>query len=156
MSHIRFSALVALVALVAVAPSGHAQSTLAAAAASGPHTIVVQLVDRPGSIPYGFEPSTFSAQHGDTIRFVQAASAMHNVHFKSAPKGARLGSAAVSNYLTTKGQSTSIVIDGRFSPGKYEIVCDPHEMIGMHAFLTVQDRSAADAGDKERIVVLDP
>ena len=148
MSHIRIAVLVALSATAAIAPRGHAQATLSAAAVSGPHTIVVQLVDRPGSMPFGFEPSTFSAQRGDTIRFVQAASAMHNVHFKSAPKGAHLGSAAISNYLTAKGQSTSIVIDGRFSPGKYEIVCDPHEMIGMHAFLTVQDRSVGDAGDK--------
>lgn len=145
MSHIRIAVLVALAATATIAPRGHAQGT---GAVSGPHTIVVQLVDRPGSIPYGFEPSTFSAQPGDTIRFVQAASAMHNVHFKSAPKGAHLGSAAISNYLTVKGQSTSIVIDGRFSPGRYEIVCDPHEMIGMHAFLNVQDRSVAEAGGK--------
>ena len=148
MSHIRIIVLTALGATAAFAPRGRAQATVAATAVSGPHTVVVQLVERPGSMPYGFEPSTFSAQRGDTVRFVQAASTVHNVHFKSAPKGAHLGSAAVSDYLTTKGQSTSIVIDGRFSPGKYEIVCDPHEMLGMHAFLTVHDRSVADAGDK--------
>jgi len=148
MSNARLVVLFALIATAAIAPRGRAQATLAAAAVNVPHTIVVQLVDRPGSMPYGFEPSTFSAERGDTIRFVQAASAMHNVHFKSMPKGAHLGSASVSNYLTSKGQSTSIVIDARFSAGKYEIVCDPHEMIGMHAFLTVQDRSAGEAGTK--------
>ena len=148
MSHARLTVLVALAATAAMAPQSRAQATLAAVAVNGPHTIVVQLVDRPGSMPYGFEPSTFAAERGDTIRFVQAASAMHNVHFKSMPKGARLGSAAVSTYLTSKGQSTSIVIDGRFSSGKYEIVCDPHEMLGMHAFLTVLDRSVGDAGAK--------
>lgn len=115
---------------------------------AGPHTIVVQLVERPGSMPYAFDPAAFTAQPGDTIRFVQAASVMHNVHFKSTPKGARLGSAAVSQYLTAKGQSTAIVIDSRFRDGKYEIVCDPHEMIGMHAFLTVEERSTPAGGGK--------
>jgi plastocyanin len=79
---------------------------------------------------------------------VQDASVLHNVHVKSAPKGAKLGSAAVSQYLTNKGQSTSFVIDARFVDGKYEIVCDPHEMTGMHAFLTVDSRSASNGGTK--------
>jgi len=117
-------------------------------AISAPHTIVVKLIEQSGAMPYAFEPATFTAEHGDTIKFVQAASVLHNVHFKGMPKGAKLGSAAVSQYLTAKGQSTSLVIDSRFVDGKYEIVCDPHEMIGMHAFLTVEGRSAANGGTK--------
>lgn len=113
-----------------------------------PHTIIVKLIEQAGPMPYGFEPSTFTAEAGDTIKFVQAASVLHNVHFKVTPKGAKLGSAAVSQYLTTKGQSTSLVIDGRFVEGKYEIVCDPHETIGMHAFLTVEGRGATNGGTK--------
>ena len=120
----------------------------AAAQATGPHTIVVKLVEQAGPMPYGFEPANFTAEPGDTIKFVQAASVMHNVHSKTTPKGAKLGSAAVSQYLTTKGQSTSLVIDARFVDGKYEIVCDPHETIGMHAFLTVDRHGAVNGGTK--------
>ena len=123
-------------------------ASIAAAQATAPHTIVVKLVEQAGPMPYGFEPANFTAEPGDTIKFVQAASVMHNVHFKTTPKGAKLGSAAVSQYLTTKGQSTSLVIDSRFVDGKYEIVCDPHETIGMHAFLTVQGRVAVNGGTK--------
>ena len=126
-------------------------ATIAFAQAGGttaPHTIVVKLIEQSGPLPYGFEPANFTAGPGDTIKFVQAASVLHNVHFKTTPKGARLGSAAVSQYLTTKGQSTSLVIDSRFVEGKYEIVCDPHETIGMHAFLTVEGRATTSAGTK--------
>jgi plastocyanin len=119
-----------------------------AQAGTAPHTIVVKLIEQAGPMPYGFEPSIFTAEPGDTIKFVQAASVLHNVHFKTTPRGARLGSAVVSQYLTSKGQSTSLVIDSRFVEGKYEIVCDPHETIGMHAFLTVEGRAAANGGTK--------
>ena len=103
------------------------------------HVIVVNLVEHLGSkVPFAFEPATFNAERGDTLRFVQVANTMHNVHFKTQPKGAKLGSAATSPYLTTKGQSYNVVVDSRFSDGTYELVCDPHEIIGMHAFLTVQ------------------
>ena len=136
MRTIRNAVLASFIGTLAFASIAHAQ-------APAPHTIVVKLVEQAGPMPYGFEPSTFTAEPGDTIRFVQAASVLHNVHFKTAPKGAKLGSAAVSQYLTAKGQSTSVVIDSRFVEGKYEIVCDPHEMIGMHALLTVEGRATA-------------
>jgi plastocyanin len=128
----------------AVAASGqNAPAGSVAPAPSAPHTIIVSLIERPGAPkPYGFEPATFTAQRGDTLRFVQAASTLHNVHFKTQPKGAKLGSAAMSQYLTTKGQSYVLVVDSRFTDGTYEIVCDPHETIGMHAFLTVKSGTA--------------
>jgi plastocyanin len=132
-----------------VATLGFASIALAqAGGTTAPHTIIVKLIEQAGPMPYGFEPATFTAEPGDTIKFVQAASVLHNVHFKTTPKGARLGSAAVSQYLTSKGQSTSLVVDSRFVEGKYEIVCDPHEMIGMHAFLTVEGRAPANGGTK--------
>jgi plastocyanin len=43
----------------------------------------------------------------------------------------------MSQYLTAKGQAYSLVVDSRFVDGTYEVVCDPHEMIGMHAFIAV-------------------
>ena len=120
---------------VAIAMPAGAQS---AASGAVPHVIVVRLVDRPGSNQFAFEPTNFTAQHGDTLRFVQASVAMHNVHFKTQPAGANLGRAATSRYLSAKGQEVTIVVDSRFSDGKYEIVCEPHNLMGMHGFLTVQ------------------
>ena len=127
----------AMVALAFATVAGAQAATPTTAAVAGPHTITVKLVLVAGSKPFAFEPSAFTAQRGDTLRFVEAAAAMHNVHFKTHPRGAKLGDAAMSPYLTALGQSYSIVIDGRFTDGTYEIVCDPHEAIGMHAFLTV-------------------
>jgi plastocyanin len=122
----------------AVALSAMSAPVMAQAPATGPHLITIKLVERPGDkLPFAFEPATFTAQRGDTLKFVQAANTIHNVHFKKVPPGAKLGSAMSSPYLSTKGQSITLVVDGRFTPGSYEIVCDPHETIGMHAFLTV-------------------
>ena len=117
--------------------------------ATVPHVIVVSLVERPGTMPFAFEPANFTAQRGDTLRFVQASATMHNVHFKTQPKGAKLGAAAISPYLTTKGQTYTLVVDSRFSEGKYELVCDPHEAIGMHAFLTVRGGTAGASANRE-------
>lgn len=108
-------------------------------AASRPaHMVTVKLVDKGGSTPYAFEPANVAVQSGDTLRFLEAAGVVHNVRFKSHPNGARLGSATTGPYLTTTGQTYDLVIDGRFAAGKYEFVCDPHEMMGMKGVLTVQ------------------
>lgn len=124
----------AITIALAIGPGVQAQSGTQA----GPHLIVVKLVELPGNkMPFGFEPASFTAQRGDTIEFVQFANTMHNVHFKTEPKGARLGSAAISPYLVAKGQTYEIVVDSRFAVGTYELVCDPHEMLGMHGMLTV-------------------
>jgi plastocyanin len=136
-------------ASIALALGTTASAQVATPAASvAPHTITVKLVQIPGPKPYGFEPAAFTAQRGDTLRFVEAAAAMHNVRFKTHPKGAKLGDAATSPYLTALGQSYTIVIDGRFTDGGYEIVCDPHEAIGMHALLTVNGMTTAAPGGK--------
>ncbi len=44
---------------------------------------VISLVERPGTMPFAFEPANFTAQRGDTLRFVQASATMHNVRFKT-------------------------------------------------------------------------
>lgn len=105
------------------------------------HVVVVKLVMKTGSVPFAFEPANVTAQRGDTLRFVEDAGVMHNVHFKTHPDGARLGSAAAGPYLTDKGQAYNLVIDGRFTDGRYEFVCDPHELLGMHGVLTIESAS---------------
>ena len=112
------------------------------------HVIVVKLVTKAGSAPYGFEPANITAQNGDTLRFVEDAGVMHNVHFKSHPSGAKLGAAAVGPYLTAKGQTYDVAIDARFTNGKYEFVCDPHDMLGMHGTLTVEPKATVDMSTK--------
>lgn len=104
---------------------------------AAPHTIVIKLADESGPQPYAFEPGVISARRGDTLRFVQTGATLHNVHFISMPKGAKLGTVATSDYLTAKGQAFTVVLDSRFPDGRYEIVCDPHQAVGMHAILTV-------------------
>ena len=149
MSRNRPAVFGSLACLLVLAGTAAAQGAAASAGTpSAPHTIVVNLVERPGPMAFAFEPATFTAHHGDTLRFVQAATAMHNVHFKTQAKGARLGGAAMSQYLTAKGQAYTLVVDSRFTDGTYEIVCDPHETIGMHAFLTVTGAATAVAASK--------
>jgi plastocyanin len=136
-----------MVTSLALTAPAKAQTT--AAVATVPHRVVVKLVERPGEkVRYAFDPATFTAEPGDTLEFVQFANTMHNVHFTTQPTGAHLGRAAVSRYLSTKGQTYDIVVDSRFADGTYEIVCDPHGMMGMHAFLTVQGSAAAHTTQK--------
>ena len=105
-------------------------------AQSAPHVISVKLVDKSGG-QFAFEPTLIVAQHGDTVRFIQASSAPHNVHFKSTPKGAKLGTATSGPYLIAPNSTYDVVIDARFVDGTYGLICDPHESVGMRAIMTV-------------------
>lgn len=134
----RIAALVAATfTLSAIAGAQSATTVAAHRAVNVPHTITIDLVQQPGAQPFVFQPSVFTAHRGDTLRFVQKTTTMHNVHFKTTPKGAKLGSATASEYLTAMGQTYTVVVDSRFTDGSYLIVCDPHEMLGMRATLTV-------------------
>jgi plastocyanin len=142
MSRMKILIASTLVAMLALSVGANGQN-----AARGPHTIVVKLVDKGGAIPYAFEPAIAVAQRGDTVRFIETAGVMHNVHFTKQARGANLGRAAAGPYLTTKGQTYDVVIDGRFAEGTYEYVCDPHAAIGMKGTLVV--KSAAASADKK-------
>ena len=138
MSHTPFLIVASIAALFASSPAAVAQST-----SGKPHVIVVKLVVKPGSTPYTFEPSNITAVRGDTLRFIDEEAVPHDVHFKSHPGGAKLGSITMGPYLTSKGQTYDVVIDSRFTNGKYEFVCDPHEQLGMRGMLTVGEPSVA-------------
>lgn len=133
---------VSLAALLVLSARANAQN------ASSPHMLVVKLVEKGGAMPYAFEPANTIAQRGDTLRFIEAAGVMHDVHFTVQARGARLGGAATGPYLTTKGQTYDLVIDARFAEGKYEFVCEPHEAIGMKGTLVVKASGVVAAGDK--------
>ncbi len=121
----------------AILAAAFAFAGTASAQAPAVHVVVVKLAEVGGAKPYAFQPATVTVQHGDTVRFIDGSDMMHNVHFTSEPKGAKLGNAESGPYLTAKGQVYSLVIDNRFTPGTYELVCDPHQSVGMHATLTV-------------------
>ncbi len=106
------------------------------ASAQAGHLILVKMVDKPNA-QFAFEPAAIVAQHGDTVRFVQASSAPHNVHFDKLPKGAKLGDAAIGPYIIEAGKTYDLIIDSRFADGAYPFVCDPHQSVGMRGTLTV-------------------
>jgi plastocyanin len=143
MSHLKPLMTVSLAALLVLSARANGQN----APSASPHMIVVKLVEKGGAMPYGFEPATTVAQRGDTVRFIEAAGVMHNVHFTKQAPGAKLGGAATGPYLTTKGQTYDLVIDARFAAGRYEFVCEPHEAIGMKGTLVVKSGEVG-AGDK--------
>lgn len=122
--------IVVLVAIACAAPVAAAQ------AAPHGHLITVHLVDRPNG-QFAFDPGTINAQRGDTVRFVQQSSAPHNVSFRTHPKDAKLGGAAVGPYILSSGQTYDLVIDTRFPGGTYTFACDPHESVGMKGTLVV-------------------
>lgn len=136
----RISRLVGLTGFVfsaAAVPAG-AQAVLAG---PRPHMVVVQLVLRNDPAhPFAFEPGVVQLQRGDTVRFVEAANVLHNVRFVTEAPGSKLGAAAVSPYLTRPGESYTLAIDSRFAAGKYEYICEPHQMLGMKGTLIVSDR----------------
>jgi plastocyanin len=144
MSHTPFLIVASVAALFATAPAAVAQS----ATSDNAHVIIVKLVVKPGSTPYTFEPSSVNAVRGDTVRFIDEEAVPHDVHFTSHPGGTKLGSITVGPYLTNKGQTYDVVIDDRFAAGKYNFVCDPHELLGMHGVLTVGERTVATNGNK--------
>lgn len=143
MSHFKPLMTVSLAALLVLSARANGQN----AAAPGPHMLVVKLVEKGGAMPYAFEPAITVAQRGDTLRFIEAAGVMHNVHFTNQAPGAKLGAAATGPYLTTKGQTYDLVIDARFTEGRYEFVCEPHEAIGMKGTLVVKSDGVA-AGNR--------
>jgi len=104
----------------------------------------VQLVQRNDpAVPFAFEPSVIQVQQGDTVRFAEAANALHNVRFVSQARGAKLGRAAVGPFLAKVGDTYTLVIDDRFAAGKYEYVCEPHQMLGMKGTMIVSERQSA-------------
>jgi plastocyanin len=123
--------LVAGLALAAVAGTAEAQT----AAAKG-KVVTVQMVDK-SATEYRFEPAAIAVQPGDTLRFVTTGAMTHNVEWKVVPAGAKLGDAQVGPYLTAKGQTYELVIDDRFPAGEYEIICTPHQTLGMQAKVTI-------------------
>lgn len=135
--------------LLAPATPGEAQAT-----SEGPRTVVVEMVD------FAFEPSEVVVRPGDLVRFVQESDSPHNVEFRETPDGTRLDDAAVPTtsatgatfadvppprmgpFITARGAAYEFVVGDYFAPGEHEIVCTPHEAMGMKGTLIVEPEAA--------------
>ena len=131
-----------LAALIALSTRANGQT----AAPTHPHMIVVKLIDKGGAMPYAFDPAITVAERGDTVRFTNTVDVMHDVRFTKEAPGSKLGAAITGPYLTTKGQTYDVLINGRFTDGTYTFVCDPHEAIGMKGTLIIKGVSVAAGG----------
>lgn len=87
---------------------------------------------------YAFQPDRLTVRPGDLVVFVQKGDMPHNVEFRKIPKGVDLGETRMGPFVVVKGDTYQIHIDARFKPGVYEIVCTPHELMGMTARIVVE------------------
>ena len=104
---------------------------------------MVTLNGNGGDEAFAFQPAVDTVQRGDTVEFVEAADVLHNIRFTSHARGAKLGSATLSPYLSHTGQKYDVVIDARFTDGTYNFVCDPHATGGMKGTLVVIEPATA-------------
>lgn len=102
----------------------------------GPQTLEVRMVDK-GPTQFVFEPADITVRLGDRVVWVQTGVMPHNVEFAEAPEAGSLEAIPSSPFLTTRGQTFELVIDGRFAPGVYTYICTPHVGMGMKGTIEV-------------------
>jgi plastocyanin len=144
------AALAALVSLAACSGGGRDQSSAAdstqavtpPAAAGGEQTPdaggkvveVEMLTDEQGNNV--FRPAEVTAKQGDVVRFT-LVSGVHNVHFVADSNPSMQGLPATpSDMLQLPGQTFDVKVGA--NPGKYYYQCDPHALLGMKGYLTVE------------------
>lgn len=120
-------------ALVAVAAMATVAATQADTTPDDPEPVTHGVV----MVDFAFQPAQLTAARGDVLQFVQQGEMPHNVEFRKTPEGVNLGDLRMGPFVVKTGGTYQIVIDERFEPGTYEIVCTPHEGMGMTARLTV-------------------
>lgn len=101
-----------------------------------PKTIVVKAVDV-SATEYKWEPADVTVNPGDTVRFQQTTAMPHNVEFRGVPAASKLGDLKMGPFMSQPGETYDVVIDTRFSAGKHDYVCTPHEAMGMKGTITV-------------------
>jgi plastocyanin len=83
-----------------------------------------------------FRPADVTARKGDVVRY-KLVSGVHNVHFVADSNPNLRGLPATpSDMLQLQGQTVDVKVAA--SPGKYYYQCDPHALLGMKGYLTVQ------------------
>lgn len=121
-------------------PATGGQAAKTNAAAAGPSvpltgdTIRVEMItDAAGS---HFVPADVTARRGDVVRFTLTMG-VHNVHFLADSNVGVSGLPPMSDMLQLPGQTYDMVV-AMPSGGSYFYQCDPHAMLGMVGYITVE------------------
>lgn len=129
--------------LVATAPLLFASCAERGEGSAPGRVIEVRMKDDGGK--FYFSPENIEVKRGDKVRFILDGSMPHNVEFvrNSAPSSADLGNLWVGPYLTARGETYDVDIDGRFLDGSYDYICSPHAALGMTGKIEVKGGKAA-------------
>ena len=84
-----------------------------------------------------FRPAEFEAEPGDVVRFT-LVSGVHNVHFV-ADSNRTATFPPAGEMLQAPGQTYDLKVTQ--APGRYYFQCDPHALLGMIGYMTVEDES---------------
>ena len=102
--------------------------------AGGQVVTVEMLTDEQGNNV--FRPAEVTVKKGDVVRY-KLVSGVHNVHFLADSNPNLQGLPATpSDMLQLEGQTVDVKVAA--NPGKYYYQCDPHALLGMKGYLTVQ------------------
>ena len=99
----------------------------------GGKIITVQMItDATGNY---FKPKDISARKGDLIRYT-LGQGVHNVDFLPDSNAGKRGLPKASDMLQLPGQTFDVLVS--WDAGKYYFQCDPHALLGMRGFVTVE------------------
>lgn len=113
-----------------------APTTAAAPAATGKVITIEMHTDETGNY---FKPADVEAHPGDVLRFT-LVSGVHNVHFLADSNKAVSNLPPMSDMLQLPGQTVDVVVTMP-AGGRYFFQCDPHALLGMVGYVTVEDES---------------
>jgi plastocyanin len=82
-----------------------------------------------------FRPAEFQARRGDVIRYT-LVSGVHNVNFVADSNPGKAGLPPAGALLQLPGQTHDVKVT--WDPGKYYFHCDPHALLGMKGWVTVE------------------
>ena len=83
-----------------------------------------------------FRPAEFEAHRGDVLRYT-LVSGVHNVHFVADSNPGQPGLPPAGALLQLPGQTYDIKVT--WNPGRYYFQCDPHALLGMKGWVTVEE-----------------
>lgn len=112
--------------------SAVAEPKPAAPAATGRVIVVEAYSDANGNY---FKPAEVVAKKGDIVRFTLKMG-VHNVDFLPDSNSGKAGLPKASDMLQLPGQTFDVLVS--WDAGKYYFQCDPHALLGMRGYVTVE------------------
>ncbi len=126
--------MLTMIGLLGACGGAQASATQVGVATDG---VVVEMNDR-----LRYEPDALTVKRGDTVTFVTTGSAPHNVvtdatlakdpAHAAVPEGAEV----FTSPMAQSGESWQYTFE---TPGTYTYFCQPHEVLGMVATITVTE-----------------